>query len=214
VAVFGPEVHRGRDPSERRVAFHTGEPHLAVVGFEYREGPWQPAGPAGLRLVLERDGVADAELTAGAMAVIRATSILPSGRRSVRGLSRSLAATSFGRASRPSESTPAVMPRMVCSGSPPEGSAAARAPTGPEVSWWARCARAARSLAVARAPAQLLAEIREPSVCASARTWLSWPRANSAVAASHIVRPEAAGDRLTSSRSRSVCADVAWGPRC
>src|ERR1017187_1503661 len=76
------------------------------------------------------------------------------------------------------------MPRTVCRGSPPEGRAAAKAHTGPEVSWSARWAWVARSAAVARAPDQLLAEIWALSVRISARAWLSWLRAITAVTAS------------------------------
>jgi hypothetical protein len=128
--------------------------------------------------------LADAEAMAGATAVMRARSMLPSGRRNVRGFRRWPALTSCGSTLWLRESTPAVMPRMVCSGSPPDGSAAARAHTGPEVSWSARCAWLARSAAVARPPGQSFAEILALSVWISARAWLSWLRAITAVTAS------------------------------
>ena len=130
---------------------------------------------------------ADAEAMAGGTAVMRARSMLPSGRRKVRGLSRWTALTSCGSAPRPIASAPAVMPRMVFSGSPPEGNAAAKAHTGPEVSWLAWWAWLARSVAVARAAGQLPAESWDPSVWVSCVIWLSWLRAIKAVTVTHRI---------------------------
>jgi len=88
---------------------------------------------------------------AGATAAIRERSMLPSCRRRVRGSRRWAALTSLRERAAAQRVRPGGDARMVFSGSPPEGRAAARAHTGPEVSWSARCACVARSAAVARA---------------------------------------------------------------
>src|ERR1035437_4040208 len=102
--------------------------------------PAQVWGGSALMVLVVWATTLAAEATAGPTAAIRDRAMLPSGRRSVRTSRRGPALTSWGGTAGLRGWTPAVMPRMVFSGSPPDGRAAPKAHTGPEVSWLARCA--------------------------------------------------------------------------